>query len=566
MNFRKIISKIFFLLFSVSILSAQGFLHTKDKAIINGNGEEILLKGIGLGGWLVQEGYMLKTPYSIMGAEHAIRREIEKLIGIEKTEELYAIYHENYVKEIDINNIADWGFNSIRLPMHWNKLISQTNPLTFSEAGFQTIDSLLNWCEKNKIYLILDLHAASGGQSDEPISDYDKTKLSLWESEENKTLTVELWKEIAKRYVDKEWIGGYDLINEPKWNLGESNKALRELYIRITDSIRTVDTNHIVFIEGNWFATDFNGLAPAWDENMVYSFHRYWNPNEQRTIQNIIDLRDETNVPLWLGETGENSNGWFLDCVELMEKNNIGWAWWPHKKIDNIAGPLSAPMVPNYQTLLDYWRGSGSKPTEEFAYETLLAQFENLEYEKCIYQPGIVDALFRQVDDKTSKPFKEHIFPGIIYVSEYDLGSRLIAYNDLDFDNTKGLGNAEWNSGKVFRNDGVDIEKCTDSPTNGFNISWIEPGEWLKYSVKVKQSGTYNLVIRYSAKTSDGKVLFMLDDENISSNIKLSTTEGLQNWRSFTVPEINLTSGEHELEIKFLSGGFRLNYIEFVLR
>ncbi len=346
---------------------SQNFLKTSGKKIVDGSGEEIILKGIGLGGWLLQEGYMLKTPYSIMGAEHEIKEQIELLIGADRTAEFYKQYHENYVREIDIQLISEWGFNSIRLPMHYDKLTPRDNPYTYLEEGFLTIDNLLNWCEKYGIYLILDLHGAPGGQSDEPISDYDSDYPSLWESEENKARTIDLWRKLAQRYADKEFIGGYDLINEPKWELGPANAPLRQLYMDITSAIREYDQNHIIFVEGNWFATAFDGLTPPWDDNMVYSFHKYWNSNDDGAIGYLLALRNNYNTPLWLGETGENSNVWFTECVELMDKHGIGWAWWPHKKIDNISGPLSAPMVPQYQQLLNYWNGSTSKPSSDFA-------------------------------------------------------------------------------------------------------------------------------------------------------------------------------------------------------
>ena len=126
---------------------------------------------------------------------------------------------------------------------------------------------------------------------------------------------------LAERYVDKEWIGGYDVINEPHWDLGTNAPALRELYIRITDAIREVDNNHIIFIEGNYFATTFDGLMPPWDDNMAYSFHKYNNETDQGTIQYLINIRNANNRPLWLGEFGENSNDWFRETVELMDEN-----------------------------------------------------------------------------------------------------------------------------------------------------------------------------------------------------------------------------------------------------
>ncbi len=552
------------LLFSINLFS-QGFLKVDEKKIVNDEGE-VSLKGIGLGGWLLQEGYMLKTS-GFANAEHEIREKIVDLIGEEKTDDFYEKYWENYVREIDIQNIAEWGFNSIRLPMHYNKLTDLSNTDTYFEKGFQQIDSLLAWCKKYELYLILDLHAAPGGQSDEPISDYDPAFPSLWESETNKEITVKLWRKLAERYADEEWIGGYDLINEPKWEFGDEenpNAPLRELYIDITNAIREVDTNHIVFIEGNWFATDFNGLTPPWDEKMVYSFHKYWNTNDLGSINYLLSLRTQTDRPLWLGETGENSNAWFTDCVELMKENNIGWAWWPHKKIDNIAGPLSAPLTPQYQQLLNYWNGSGPKPSVDFAYAALLLQVDKLRFENCKFQPGVIDALMRQPEESTSLPFRENVIPGRIFAVEYDLGKRGSAYNDAVYQNTSGSGGPAWNNGSKYRNDGVDIEECTDDTTNGFNVGWTESGEFLKFTLNVQSSGTYNIVVRYAANSSDGQIRFALDNQFITSLTPLLSTGGWQNWHSLVIKDTELTAGTHEFIVQFYNGGFNVNYFEFV--
>jgi hypothetical protein len=551
---------VFFTCYLSPFLHSQGFLKTNQKLIVNGSGEQIKLKGIGLGGWLVQEGYMLKTPYSTMGAEHEIKREIEKLVGPAKTEELYSIYHLNYVRKIDIDSISAWGFNSIRLPMHYNKLISVKQPLTFNEKGFSQIDSLLSWCEKNRLYLILDLHAAPGGQSNEPISDYDKTKPSLWESEENKNLTVELWREIASRYVNKEWIGGYDLINEPKWELPPNNQPLRDLYIRITDAIRSVDTNHIVFIEGNWFATDFSGLTPPWDDNMVYSFHKYWSETDRGSINYLLDLRNTYNIPLWLGESGENSNDWFRECVDLMEVNNIGWAWWPHKKIDNISGPLSAPIVPQYQQLLNYWNGTGVQPSQTYAYAALLTQFEKLKFENCVIQPDVYKSLL-EPKPTASIPYKHHVIPGTIFGSDYDLGGQLVGYVDKDYKNT---GSGSYNSGWSYRNDGVDIEICTDTVTNGFNVGWIQTGEWLKYTVNILQEGNYDLYIRVASTKTGGKISFSFNDTNLTGLVDIPLTGGWQSWKTVKLGNYFLPAGQHALVLRFYFDGYNFNYFEIL--
>jgi len=217
-----------------------------------------------------------------------------------------------------------------------------SNENTWLEEGFKMTDNLLNWCAVNKMYLILDLHAAPGGQGkDANISDYDESKPSLWESTANQDKMVAFWKTIAERYKDNPWIGGYDIINEPNWNFSGTNKngcdeklnvPLRALQVRITNAIRKVDANHLIIAEGNCWGNNYSGMFPIWDDNMVLSFHKYWNYNDNASIQQMVDYRKQYNVPIWLGESGENSNAWFREAIILMESNNIGWAFWPMKK------------------------------------------------------------------------------------------------------------------------------------------------------------------------------------------------------------------------------------------
>jgi len=157
------------ILFQHSI-SSQGFLKVSGKKIVKGNGAEILLRGIGLGGWLVPEGYMLQTS-GFANSPSEIRKKILDLIGEANANQFWELYRANYVNKKDIDRIAQWGFNSIRLPMHYDLLTPRNQPGVYLEAGFAIIDSLLRWCEANQLYLILDLHTAPGGQNASNISD-----------------------------------------------------------------------------------------------------------------------------------------------------------------------------------------------------------------------------------------------------------------------------------------------------------------------------------------------------------------------------------------------------------
>jgi endoglucanase len=528
---------------------------------MKGDNSEIILRGIGLGGWLVPEGYMLQTA-SFANSPTEIHNTIEALIGTANTDQFFTLYRKNYVGRADIDSIARWGFNSIRLPMHYALFTPRDQPGVYLQEGFAIVDSLLSWCESNKLYLILDLHCAPGGQNNGNISDYNPAYPSLWEDPQNRTRTVDLWKKLAERFATSEWIGGYDLLNETAWNLGSGNTPLRTLFVDITNAIRSVDQNHIIYIEGNWYATDFNGLTPPWDSNMVYSFHKYWNTNDQNSIASYLSIRDSYNVPLWLGESGENSNMWFTECIALMEANAIGWAWWPHKKLESTAGPLAALKSADYDYLLWYWNGEAAKPTVDFAVNALTSMANNLRIDRCVFHRDVIDALFRQPFTDARLPFAGNLIPGLIYAVNYDLGKNLVAYRDIGYQNT---GSGGWNNGGKYRNDGVDIEACADFPSNGYNVGWIESGEYLMYTVQVNQSGTYNLSLRAAGNAAGGMVQLRWDLLPLTPFVSIPATGGWQQWQSIELGQYALTAGTHTLGLFLYVGGFNVNLLDFAL-
>lgn len=574
---KKVITSLFAIC-SISMFG-QDFLHQDGQKIVDGSGNNIILRGLGVGGWMVQEGYMLKTD-GFAGTQFTIKKKIEELIGKKDTEEFYKAYLKNGITKRDIDSLKAWGFNSVRLPMHYNlytlpiekEQVAGEN--TWLDEGFKMTDDLLKWCEANEMYLILDLHSAPGGQGmDANISDYDTTKPSLWESEANKKKMVAFWVKLAERYKDKKWIGGYDIINEPNWNFSGTNKngcdeklnaPLRALQLEITKAIRTVDKNHLVIIEGNCWGNNYNGIFPLWDKNMALSFHKYWNYNDQASIQDIVNLREEHNVPIWMGEGGENSNVWFKESISLLEKNNIGWAFWPMKKVENIAGVTSVTMNSEYQKLLEYWKNGGEKPTPAFVKKALMQLAHNYKIENVTVKPDVIDAMFRQVQTEETKPYKNNILPGIIHAVHYDLGTNGFAYKDNDVVNYKTVTGKfdAWNKGDKMRNDGVDIEKCNDKQSVGFSIGFIETGEWLQYTVYSTVT-KYNVDVRYSNAGETGKMTIEDEKGNVLGTIELPKTGGKDIWKTITAKNIVLKKGTNKLRMKFEKGGFNLNYFEF---
>ena len=554
---RKELTLIFFLL--STFIFSQG-LTTSGKIIVDENGNEVLLRGYTPGGWLVMEGYMMQSE-GTAGAQHEFVEKFTELFGEERTDQFFEKWRENHFNKEDVDSLAAWGFNSIRVPLHYNLFTlpiqeePNANGNTWLETGFDIIDNVLEWAEPHKMYVILDMHAAPGGQGrNSEISDYDPDKPSLWESERNKTKLVELWKRIAERYKDNKWIGGYDLINETNWDL-PGGMALREIYERITTEIRGVGDNHILFIEGNDYGNNHTGLTPPWDDNMVYSFHKYWNNTNADDLDWILPLRENHNVPLWMGESGENSNTWYTDAVYLFESNNVGWAWWAIKKLGDIDSAFSVIKNEGYQDIINYWKGEGDKPTEDDAFAAMMKLADNLLIENCLYRKGIKDALLRQPHTDETIPYtKRQEIPGVIHLSDYDLGKNGYAYYDVDAaDYNLSTGSFQaWNSGWQYRNDGVDIETNSDNVnSNGYHVGFVHKGEWIKYSVKVNQSGIYRLRVRHASQEDGGKMYFSMDDQNITSVLEVSSSGSWFNFVTSTIENVVIEEGNRAFKIHF---------------
>ena len=540
--------------------------------IVDENQDEVLLRGVGLGGWMLQEGYMMNSNGGA-DTQHEFKEKLNLLVGADNTNQFYQNWLDNFITEQDINAIADWGFNSVRVALHYNLLTLpiEEEPVegdnTWLESGFERIDELMSWCSANNIYLILDLHAAPGGQgSDAAISDYDPDKPSLWESELNRDKTVALWGQLADRYKDEPWMGGYGLLNEVNW-WPLDGSVLRAFYIETTQAIRAVDQNHIIFIGGNSWSNDFSGLTPPWDSNLVYEFHKYWSYNDTESIQWVLDMQNQHNIPLWCGETGENSNVWYKDAMSLYETNNIGWSCWPYKRIATTVAPYSVSSNPNYEAIINFWKGEGPEPSVASAMAGLNQLTDDILLENNTFYKDVVDAYLRQPQDNTSIPYTEHTIPGLVYLSDYDLGTNGIAYYDQDVANySLSTDQYEaWNRGWAYRNDGVDIQENSDTNnSNGLHLSFIEKDEWVNYTVNVLESGFYNIDLRYATTQSGGQIKYLIDGNDISEQITLSNTGGWNNFTNHSTNNIFIGEGVQTFQI-LVTGtiGFNMSSLNF---
>jgi endoglucanase len=356
---------------------------------VDAQGTPVRLRGVNLGGWLVKEGYILHFPGPAYDAPSEIDDVIRDLAGAQLGETLLREYRERWITESDIAMIAGLGFNSVRLPLHYRFLwdLDAGQP---REEGLAFLDRVIGWCERYRLWVFLDLHCAPGGQNAGNISDSDGTA-RLFGNGANEDATIALWRVLAARYAGSTAVGGYDLLNEPVWSNGAQ---VESLYRRIVTAIRAVDGTHPIVLEGNAWASDFSLFSPPFDSRLVYSFHKYWNETTQASITSYLAFSRQHVVPLWLGETGENNNAWYEATLRLMRDNDIGWCFWPWKKVWTDNCPLSVePAAGTFALVSEYLDGRRARPTAEQTAAGLRGMLDAAASERCKRNQAVIDLL-----------------------------------------------------------------------------------------------------------------------------------------------------------------------------
>lgn len=385
--------------------SPKQFAYVEGRDIMSPEGEKLHLTGVNLGNWLLPEGYMFKM--RDCNSPRKIDQALRELIGNSATREFWDEYLETYITEADIKWLADAGVNIIRLPFDY-RLLTDDDFLGRNKHGFDYFDKAIEWCEKYNIYVLLDMHGAPGGQTGDNIDNSDGYPWLLVDAGMQEEVT-QIWREIALRYKDKTTVIGYNLLNEPIAHYFEKdslNDALEPLYKKITTAIREVDKNHIVFIGGAQWETNFSVFGAPFDSNLAYTFHKYWMPPVQSEIQAFLDFREKYNVPLLMGESGENDDEWVHDFRVLLDQHYIHWTFWPYKKMANTRGPMNFNMPEGYEAIVQYAESDRSSfkkiralkdsltGIEPAKVSLILKKFnENSRFENCFPNPGYCQAL-----------------------------------------------------------------------------------------------------------------------------------------------------------------------------
>lgn len=367
------------------------------------HGEPFFIKGTNLGNWLNPEGYMFG--FRKTNSAGWIDKMFRELVGPEAAAEFWRTFKDRYITRDDIVFIASTGANTIRLPFHY-KLFTDEDymGLTVNQDGFDRIDSVVNWCREQGLYLILDMHDAPGGQTGDNIDDSHGYPW-LFESETSQQLFCDIWVKIAQRYRNEPVILGYDLLNEPIApyfsNKDSLNTLLEPLYKRVVAEIRKVDTNHIVILGAPQWNSNFDPFTDwKFDDRIMYSCHRYGGEATAEAITHFIDFRDKTSLPMYMGEIGHNTLEWMEAFCKVMEDNNIGYTFWPYKKMGgscfvSIGTPENWDQVIAFSEAPrdTYTAIREARPDRELSWRAMESFLEMCLFENCSIEKDYIRAL-----------------------------------------------------------------------------------------------------------------------------------------------------------------------------
>lgn len=334
-------------------------------------------RGINLGGWLSQ--------YGTKSGEH----------------------WASFITEKDIEQIASWGLDHVRLPVDYQVLESDDAPGVPLEQGYGYIDSCLEWCARHGLAVMLDLHEAPGFTFNNALDDATADRDLLFTSVELQDRFVGLWETLATRYASAPCPVAFELLNEVTL---PTNDLWNPLIERAHAAVRAAAPEATIVVGGthNNAVRGLDGLVVVEDPNMIFTFHTYepllfthqmapwareameWGrrpeyPGELDGLGDFLDrnpryapayadvvgkrldrdyleeivapavaFRAATGKPLYCGEFGAadwidpaSRQRWLRDLLAILDEHHIGRALWTYKDMDfgvvNTAGEVRDP-------------------------------------------------------------------------------------------------------------------------------------------------------------------------------------------------------------------------------
>ena len=146
--------------------------------------------------------------------------------------------------------------------------------------------------------------------------------------------------------------------------------------------------------------------------------------------------------------------------------------------------------------------------------------------------------------------------PGKVEVENYDVGKPNKAYYDKDGDN----------QGKAYREDGVDIVQLDSADkSKGYAIGYTNEGEWLRYTVNVAETGTYEVKVNMATPSENAGIKLYIDGKAVTDDI-IAKQNGENDWSTYSAVSAKtkeIEKGEHALKLEIVGNNVNVDWMEF---
>ncbi|WP_199740261.1 glycoside hydrolase family 5 protein [Saccharopolyspora rhizosphaerae] len=352
-------------------MTALPWLRVDGSRIVDETGAPVVLTGVGLGGWMNMENFITGHP----GPEQLVRAALRDTMGRESYEAFFDEFLHGFFGPDDAAHLASLGVNSVRIPVNYRHFEDDDRPSEIQESGFAHLDRVIDVLADHGIWSIIDLHALPGCQNQHWHSDNPTHVAAFWQHRHFQDRAVALWEAIADRYRDRPEVAGYNPVNEPA---DPSNERIGPFYQRLERAVRAVDARHVLFLDGNRYATDFSAFTEPLP-NSIYTTHDYALPGIaaeatcypgttrgehfdrdvlEKTFLRRTEFMRRTGTPIWIGEFGPlyphgEPEPWRLqvlaDQLEIYQEHGASWSLWTYKDI-GLQGLVHARQDSPYLT------------------------------------------------------------------------------------------------------------------------------------------------------------------------------------------------------------------------
>lgn len=344
------------------------WIRVEGDRLVDESGAPVLLRGVGLGGWMTMENFITGYP----ATESQMRRATRRVLGPEAYEAFFETFLTEFFGPADAAHLASLGMNAVRIPFSYGHLEDDAAPFRIKEEGFRHLDRVVRTLADHGLWSILDLHAAPGWQNQHWHSDNPSGWASFWQHPHFQDRVVHLWEAVADRYKDEPAVAGFNPLNEPSDHTGE---VIGPFYERLEAAIRRVDPRHVLFLDGNRYSTDFSMFDRPFD-NAVWTAHDYAlpgiaNPSRypgetrgkhfdaavvEETYLARTEVMRRTGTPVWVGEFGptyvgddervEGAYRLLADQLDVYRRHRASWSLWTYKDIGAQGLVFADPASP----------------------------------------------------------------------------------------------------------------------------------------------------------------------------------------------------------------------------